>query len=254
MPKLNYGFKGNSLTAAQAVAAGAVTTSQDYQYIVQLGAVTPLTAPSEPTNVSATPGGGRVALSWSAPSSAGSSAVTGYQIVYVADDGTEVTTTTSGTSKTITGLTAGTNYSFAVTAVNASAGAGSPASVGASPVDLTVPVPSSVSWVGEHYTSSFSVSNSTITVTDINSSTLEFTMPAATLTVTRITDPNVGSFIDLSSTGEFAASYLDKEGRYHTNITNYTVSGSKNLPAGTYWLKFMRFDPTSPANFTVVLS
>jgi len=139
MPKLNYGFKGSSLTAAQAVAAGAVSTSQDYQYIVQLGAVTPLTAPSAPTSLSATPGNAQVALSWSAPSSAGSSAVTGYQIVYVADDGTEVTATTGGTSQTITGLTNETSYTFVITAVNASAGAGSPASVSATPSSITVP-------------------------------------------------------------------------------------------------------------------
>jgi len=43
MPKLNYGFKGETaFTLTQALAAGAAVSSADYGYFVQLGGITPV--------------------------------------------------------------------------------------------------------------------------------------------------------------------------------------------------------------------
>lgn len=73
-------------------------------------------APGQPTDVVATPGMGQVSLSWKAPVSTGASAVTSYRVT--ASPGGATCTSTS-TSCTVTGLTAGTAYSFEVTATNA---------------------------------------------------------------------------------------------------------------------------------------
>ena len=45
MPRDNFGFKGTALTPAQAIAIGASVSSQEYQYVVQLGVVTPVPEP-----------------------------------------------------------------------------------------------------------------------------------------------------------------------------------------------------------------
>jgi len=52
MPRDNFGFKGTALTPAQAYAAGASVSSQEYQYAVQLGVVTPV--PEPPTGATFT--------------------------------------------------------------------------------------------------------------------------------------------------------------------------------------------------------
>lgn len=68
MPRDNYGFKGTALTPAQAYAAGASVSSQEYQYAVQLGVVTPEPEPSEGpvfTNVSTTSYGAHASSSLS---------------------------------------------------------------------------------------------------------------------------------------------------------------------------------------------
>lgn len=114
MPKLNYGFKGDALTAAQAIEAGATITSQDYKYFAQLGAITPLLPPGVPTSLSATAGDQQVALTWTAPSS--SSSITGYSIEITPAGGSPYTASAGGTSTTITGLTNGVEYSFRVSA------------------------------------------------------------------------------------------------------------------------------------------
>ena len=78
---------------------------------------TPATAPGAPTGVSGVAGDGQVVVSWSAPSSDGGSAVTGYTVT--ASGGGSQTCTTTALSCTVAGLTNGTAYTFTAAATNA---------------------------------------------------------------------------------------------------------------------------------------
>lgn len=70
--------------------------------------------PGTPTSLSIVPGSGSVVLTWSAPL-AGPPAQTSYKIIYAG-----ITVLNSTSPKTITGLTNGSQYTFAVYSVNAS--------------------------------------------------------------------------------------------------------------------------------------
>ena len=77
-------------------------------------------APGAPTGVSATAGNAEAALDWTAPGSDGGSAITDYQITpYIgAIAQSPILAGSTATSKTITGLTNGTEYTFKVAAIN----------------------------------------------------------------------------------------------------------------------------------------
>ena len=80
-------------------------------------------APGVVTNVVGTTGVGQISVTWSAPVSNGGSAITDYTVQYSSNSGSTWTTFTDGvstaTSATITGLSAGTSYTFRVLAKNA---------------------------------------------------------------------------------------------------------------------------------------
>jgi len=83
----------------------------------QAGAIT---VPSAPQNLQATPGNGNVTLSWQPPADNGGSPITGYKIYYGTSSGNYTITIMAGniTNYTITGLTNGQKYYFAVSAIN----------------------------------------------------------------------------------------------------------------------------------------
>ena len=92
---------------------------------------TPVTTPGAPQHLSAVAGYEQVTLTWDAPSSDGGSAILRYEVA-VDDSGTWIDAGLD-LEETVTGLTNGQRYTFAVRAVNA-AGAGPAATVTASPV------------------------------------------------------------------------------------------------------------------------
>jgi Domain of unknown function (DUF4082)/Fibronectin type III domain/Bacterial Ig domain len=99
------------------------------------------TAPGQVTNVKATAGAGSASLTWNAPTSGGAPAkytITPY-IGAEAQSPTTITSTPPATSATVTGLTAGSSYTFTVTASSA-AGSG-PASEQSNAVTPTAPPP-----------------------------------------------------------------------------------------------------------------
>lgn len=93
-------------------------------------------APGAPTGVSAVRGNTQVAVSWSAPSSDGGSAITGYTVT--ASPGGATLTVGNVLTGTVTGLTNGTAYTFTVHATN-SLGSSAESSASAAVTPSTTP-------------------------------------------------------------------------------------------------------------------
>ena len=111
---------------------------------------TTFTIPQQPNGLAATAASSsQVSLSWTAPSNNGGSAITGYKIERSTDNGTTWSTIQSNTGSTVTtysdtGLTASTNYTYRVSAIN-SIGTSTPsntASAKTDPIQLTISVKS----------------------------------------------------------------------------------------------------------------
>jgi hypothetical protein len=98
-------------------------------YSVASSAVIPFTVPGRPTSVLVTAGINQVAVSWTAPTSDGGSALTDYVVEYSTNSGltwiTFADSISTTASVTVTGLTNGTGYVLRVSAKNA-AGTGLP--------------------------------------------------------------------------------------------------------------------------------
>ena len=130
----------------------------------QSTAVTPYALPGAPTISAATAGDSAATLTWTTPSSNGS-AITGYVVTpYIGATAQPTQTFSTATTQTVTGLTAGTAYTFTVAAVN-QAGTG-PASAASSPVtpnsppSLNFPAPPA-GQVGVSYSNQLTVTDGT---------------------------------------------------------------------------------------------
>jgi CSLREA domain-containing protein len=88
--------------------------------VTDLTGVPAATAPGAPSLASATGSSGNVSLQWSAPSSDGGSAITGYKVYRATSSGNETLLASVGnqTSYTDTSVTDGTTYFYKVAAVN----------------------------------------------------------------------------------------------------------------------------------------
>jgi titin len=113
------------------------------------------TLPTAPSNVTGSPRDRGAALTWTAPTSNGGSAISGYRITPYIGGNAQTPTITDYpvTSYTVTGLTNGTTYTFRVAAINGvGTGPDSTASAGITPAAATVPgAPTAVTAVpGDH--------------------------------------------------------------------------------------------------------
>jgi hypothetical protein len=126
----SYAFR-----AAAVNAAGTGSTSAT-------ASVIPRTTPGRPTGVASGDGDAQSSLTWTAPSSDGGAAITGYRVEQSADGGTTWSTVvadseSTSTAYTVTGLTNGTGYAFRVSAINAAGTGSSSSTTTGSPVAPT---------------------------------------------------------------------------------------------------------------------
>lgn len=171
------------------------------------GAIIPLdpaTVPTPPRTVVATSGDATATVTWDVPASDGGSVITSYSIV--ASPGGATQTWTSGPkSKTFSGLSNGTSYTFAVAAVN-SMGSSSPASSNSvTPSTSAVPgAPTGVSatasnaqavitWVAPSITGDTAITSYTITASP-GGATATWVSGPLTATMTGLTNGTAYTF------------------------------------------------------------
>ncbi|MFN8079040.1 MAG: fibronectin type III domain-containing protein [Kineosporiaceae bacterium] len=154
--------------------------------------------PGAPVGPTGTPGGGQVAVSWSAPSWDGGSAVTSYTVT-ASPGGASCTTAT--TSCTVTGLSGGTPYTFSVTAANA-VGTGPASTTTATPTttvpsaptgvtataSTTVSGEATVTWTAPTSTGGAAITSYTATATAAGQTTRTCTAASSPCTLSSLVD------------------------------------------------------------------
>jgi len=166
-------------------------------------AVPSATVPGAPTNVSGVSGDSKVTVSWTAPSSNGGAAITGYRVTSF--PGGKTCSTSGATSCTVQNLTNGTSYTFTVVAINVmgSSSGGSttatPLSVPGPPQDVTFVVGNAqvaVSWSIPAYDGGSAITGYTVTAFPGGQSCS--TTTATTCTVTGLTNGTLYSLLVLA--------------------------------------------------------
>jgi titin len=222
-------------------------------------AVTPVALPGAPTGVSGTAGNASVALSWSAPSTDGGSAITRYRITpYIGTTAqTAVQTTTAATSFTVTGLTNGTAYTFTVAAVNGvGTGPDSAASSAATPA-TTPGAPTGVAgtsgnasvaltWTAPANTGGSAITGYQVTprIAGVAQTPVLTGSNATSFTVTGLTNGAAYTFVvaAINAAGTGANSSAS------ASITPATVPGAPTNVAGTSANASVRLTWTAPAS------
>ena len=194
-----------TVTATNAVGTGSAASSAP---------VVPAAVPGRPSGVTAAPGDASALVSWTAPSSNGST-ITGYTVT-AADqtNSSNGSQTCQGSdpsdSCTVSGLTNGDSYTFTVTATNG-AGSSAPSDPSAAVVPYTTPdAPSdvvaspgdttaSVTWSPPDFDGGSTIMGYTVTATDQTNAlngakTCQGSDPSDTCTVTGLTDGDSYTF------------------------------------------------------------
>lgn len=195
--------------------------------------------PGAPTGLTATAGDGQVTVSWSAPSSTGASAITGYTAT--ASPGGATCTTTSATTCTITGLTDGTSESISVTATNTQ-GTGS-----ASSAASAIPYPSSIMASGHGLTLWLDGADAS---TELSSSTCTGATAASGGSVGCWTDKSgkAANFSQATSTAQPVTATLNGQGA--VDFTSNTQNLNSTTSTNTYQTVFIAVLPqTTPTGW-----
>jgi hypothetical protein len=207
-------------------------------------AVTPGTVPGAPTNVVGTAGNGQVSVAFTAPSSSGGVAISGYTVT--ASPG-GATGTGLSSPIVVSGLTNGTAYTFTVTATNA-IGTG-PASSASAAVTPSLPTLSR-----SPSTLSFGATNTGGTLSNITAAqTVTVTFVAASPTWTATTSTPWLQITGGSGTGNgtFSVSVTSAAGLPATGSTTGTItitsSGVSNSPV-TIAVTLTLYSSTSSGN------
>ena len=171
--------------------------------------VTPTTVPGPPTGVNGISENSSALLSWTAPSSNGGTAITGYVVTpYIA--GVAQTTQTfnsTATTQTVTGLSNGTAYTFTVAAVNAD-GTGTQSAPSASVTPATLPGAPTIGTV----------------TPGVGSATVSWTAPAS----------NGGSAITGYVVTPYKAGVAQTAQTFNSTATSETATGLANNTAYTF--------------------
>jgi uncharacterized protein (TIGR02145 family) len=192
--------------------------------------VTPAAIPGAPTSVTAVAGNAQATVSFTAPSSTGGSAITGYTVTSSPGG---LTGTGTGTPITVTGLTNGTAYTFTVVATNA-VGSSVASSASAAVTPATIPgAPTSVTAVAGNaqatvsFTAPSSTGGSAITGYTVTSSPggLTGTGTGTPITVTGLTNGTAYTFtvVATNAVGNSVASSAS------TAVTPATVPGAPTI-------------------------
>jgi hypothetical protein len=214
---------GNAYTFKVAATNGVGTGNQS----TASASITLPTAPGAPTIGTATAGVRSAQVTWTAPSSNGGSAITGYVVTPYLSGAAQAAQTfnSTATTETVTGLTAGSAYTFKVAAINA-VGTGNQSAASGSVTIPTVPGTPNAPTVAKNGSSTTSLvvtwvapstGGSPITSYTVN----EYTKSGSTYTLVATFNPS-GTGVTYTPTGLSSS----KTYYYTVTATNAVGSGS----------------------------
>jgi hypothetical protein len=210
-------------------------SSVQYDNIVVSGTTA---VPGVPIGVTPIASSGQVALSWTAPSNTGNTAITDYVVEYKLSADSLWTTfndgVSTGTTATVTGLTNGSSYNFRVSAVNA-VGTGSPSSTATATPNVSPAAPTnlygtpaytqvSLAWIASGTNGGSAIADYIVESRIGSGSWSTFADGTSTATTTTVTGLTNGT------TYEFRVSSVNTDGMQSvTSTTTFVTAGPLGL-------------------------
>ena len=184
---VSYDFEARSSYAVTVTASDGTVSAAANVTVSVIDVAEPPDAPAQPTVTAVTGSSTSLTVSWVAPANDGRPAIDGYDVQYrVGGSGpwTDLPQVVTGTTTTITGLTADTDYQVQVRAANAEGDSGwsDPPGAGRThPLNHNAPMFSSLSQTREIEENTGAGENvgAAVTATDVNNDTLSYTLGGA---------------------------------------------------------------------------